>query len=154
MPVPELFQWISQSGKTGTLRVSLPHSEHTISFDQGKLIFCASTNLQQSLGRVLIGQGALTEEMHERAYRVRDESQISLGLILTELNMVRERDIREALSRKAEEQLVDLFVSSEGAFRFNPEIPTISMIPIEMDLTQVILEVTHRLDQASSVPVH
>jgi hypothetical protein len=154
MPVPELFQWISQSGKTGTLRISLPESEHTMSFDQGKLIFCASTNLEQSLGRVLIGQGRLTEEMHEKAFRVRDESQISLGMILTELNMVREGDIRRALSSKAEEQLLVLFVSSEGAFRFNPEIPTVAMVPIEIDLTRVILEVTHRLDQAGSIPVH
>lgn len=149
MPVPELFQWISQSGKTGTLRVSLPAGDHTISFDSGKLIFCASTNLTQSLGNVLIGQGTLTEEMHRQAFRVRDESQISLGMILTELNMVRESDIRVALGRKAEEQLLELFVSTEGAFRFNPDIPNISMIPIEIDLTQAILEVTHRLDQGS-----
>ncbi|HUF18705.1 MAG TPA: DUF4388 domain-containing protein [Thermoanaerobaculia bacterium] len=154
MPVPELFQWISQSGKTGTLRVSLPASEHTMSFDQGKLVFCASTNLDQSLGRFLIAQGHLSEEMHREAIRVRDRSEISLGMILMELNMVRELDIRHALGRKAEEQLLELFVSSEGAFRFNPEIPLIDMIPIEIDLTQVILEVTHRLDQAGGTAVH
>lgn len=154
MPVPELFQWISQSGKTGTLRVSLPESEHTMAFDQGKLVFCASTNLDQSLGRLLIAQGHLTEEMHQEAFRVRDRSEISLGMILTELNMVRELDIRQALGRKAEEQLLELFVSSEGAFRFNPELPMVAMVPIEIDLTKVILEVTHRLDQAGATPVH
>ncbi len=151
MPVPELFQWISQSGKTGTLRISLPESEHTMSFDGGKLMFCASTNLDQSLGRLLISEGHLTEEMHREAFRVRDESQISLGMILTELNMVRELDIRQALSRKVEEQLLDLFVSSDGAFRFNSEIPTVTMVPIQIDLTKVILEVTHRIDQAGAV---
>jgi hypothetical protein len=72
-------------------------------------------------------------------------------MILTELNMVRELDIRRALSRKVEEQLLDLFVSTDGAFRFNPEIPTVTMVSIQIDLTKVILEVTHRIDKAGAV---
>jgi hypothetical protein len=150
MPVAELFQWIGQCRKTGTLRISLPDGEHTIAFDNGVLIFCASTNPEKTLGRILIGQGRLTIEGHEMALRVRDESPIGIGKILTDLHMVRVDDLRLAINRKAEELIIELLPAEEGAFRFNPEVPRLDLVPVEVDLTRAILAATHKLDRVGA----
>lgn len=147
MPVAELFQWIGQSRKTGTLRISLSKAEHTIAFENGVLVFCASTDHERSLGRVLIDLGRLSWETHEMALKVREESPIGIGKILYDLNVLHEDDLRTAVRTKAEEQIVELLLAEEGVFRFNPEIPSLDVFPVEVDLTRAILSATHRLDQ-------
>jgi hypothetical protein len=147
MPVPEIFQWVSQSSKTGTLRISIDEGEHTLAFDRGDLIFCASTRADRCLGRILIRQGLLTDEMHQVALKVRDESQIGVGKILTDLHIIRTDDLWAAVRAKVHDQILELYQAQDGAFRFNPEIPHLEVVPVKVDLTRAILEVTHRLDQ-------
>jgi hypothetical protein len=149
MPPPELFMWIGQCRKTGTLRISLPEGEHTIAFENGGLIFCASTNPEHRLGRVLIHQGRITAEDHEMALRVRDESPIGIGKILSDLHVLHKEDLRSALTLKAEEQLLALLLAEEGAFRFNPEVPQLEIVPVEIDLTRAILSASHRIDRVA-----
>jgi hypothetical protein len=148
----DLLQWLSLGQKTGTLVISNRDVEKKIFFRRGRVISSASNNPREYLGQFLMSHGYLTEEELKKAMEVQKQSGILLGKILVMVDVISENDLQRLMRRKAEEEIYDIFLWNDGDFYFvDDELPKMEMIPLQVDVTGIIMEGTRRVDEWSRI---
>jgi hypothetical protein len=149
MSVPEILQWIGQNRKTGTLQITTDNGTAIIAFDEGELIFSASSDQGSSLSQLLMESGLLTDEMQKRLDALRRESGVGLGKALADMNIVREADLLRLMREKVESEIFNLLQTDEGRFQFVEDLPDLDMLPLKVDVTRTLLRVTQRMDEGA-----
>lgn len=148
MSAADLFQWMGLSQKTGTLLISNQHVEKRIFFEKGRVISSASNDPREYLGQFLMSHGYITEKELRKAMEVQEQSRILIGKILVMINAITEGDLIRLMRVKAEEEIYDIFLWNEGEFRFDEGVlPQMELIPLDVDVTAVIMEGTRRVDE-------
>jgi hypothetical protein len=148
MALAEVLQWLSQGQKTGTLVVHGRPVEKRVFFRDGRIISTSSTDPKEYLGHFLVSHGYIDEETLSRAVKMQEQQKTLLGKILTDLGAISEEDLGRFLVMKAEESIYDMFAWPEGEFRFlDDELPQMTMIPLWLDVTGLILEGMQRVDE-------
>ena len=158
MELAELLQWLSGAQKTGTLVLDNRQVEKRIFFRDGRIISSSSTDPKEYLGHFLVSHGYIEEETLSRAVQMQEANKMLLGKILVEMGGIGEADLHRMLRLKAEESIYDIFAWAEGDFRFlDQELPSMTMVPIALDVTGIVLEGMQRLDEwkriRESIPV-
>src|SRR5216684_1984418 len=144
----DLLQWLSLGQKTGTLFVSNHGVEKRIFFRRGRVISSASNDPREYLGQFLMSHGYLTEPELAKAMEVQRQSSILLGKILVMIDVISEEDLLRLMRLKAEEEIYDIFLWREGEFHFSDdELPKMEMVPLQVDVTGIIMEGTRRSDE-------
>lgn len=144
----DLLQWLSLGQKTGTLVVANKGTEKKIFFRNGRVISSASNDPREYLGQFLMSHGYITEPELMKAMEVQAQSRILLGKILVMIDVINEEDLQRLMRRKAEEEIYDIFLWNEGEFQFiDDELPQMEMIPLQVDVTGLIMEGTRRVDE-------
>ena len=148
MPVPELLMWISQYQKTGTLEIRTPKSTETMAFEEGSLVFSSSSNPEATLGRLLIRNGIVTEEMHQEARALRKTKSVAVAKALLDLKMLTEPELLRFLRKKAEKEIFDLCELTEGEFVFTERhLPALDLLPLRVDVSRMLLRVMQDRDE-------
>jgi hypothetical protein len=144
----DLLQWLSLGQKTGTLLLRNKVVEKKIFFRNGRVISSASNDPREYLGQFLMSHGFITEQELMKAMEVQQQSGILLGKILVMIDVINETDLHRLMRLKAEEEIYDIFLWREGEFQFvDDELPTMEMIPLQVDVTGIIMEGTRRVDE-------
>ncbi len=144
----DLLQWLSLGQKTGTLLVVSDAIEKRIFFKSGKVIASASSDPREYLSEFLMSEGYVTYEQLQNVIEAQLPSKMLLGKILVMIDSISEKDLLRLMRRKAEEEMYDIFLWTEGSFQFvDDDLPTLEMVPLQIDLTGVLMEGTHRLDE-------
>jgi hypothetical protein len=144
----DLLQWLSLGQKTGTLIVANKSVEKRVFFKSGRVISSASNDPRDYLGQFLISHGYLTEAELMKAMEVQQQSGILLGKILVMIDVIGEPDLLRLMRLKAEEEIYDIFLWQEGDFKFvDDQLPSMEMIPLQVDVTGIIMEGTRRVDE-------
>ncbi|MEO8378363.1 MAG: DUF4388 domain-containing protein [Acidobacteriota bacterium] len=144
----DLLQWLSLGQKTGTLVVSNSRVEKKIFFRNGRVISSASNDPREYLGQFLMSHGYLTEPELKKAMEVQQQSRILLGKILVMIDVITEPELQRFMRLKAEEEIYDIFLWNDGDFFFvDDELPQMEMIPLQVDVTGIIMEGTRRVDE-------
>ena len=152
MNAADLLQWVSLGQKSGTLLVARESVEKKIFFRNGRVISSASNDPREYLGQFLMSHGYLTEPELTKAMEVQRQSGILLGKILVMINVINEEDLQRLMRRKAEEEIYDVFLWREGQFEFREdEVPQNEMIPLQIDVTGIVMEGTRRIDEWSRI---
>lgn len=155
MEVAELLQWLSQSRKTGTLLIDNGQVTKQIYFRAGRVFASASTDPKEHLGHFLVSHGLITEGELARAMEMQERSHNLLGKILVTNGALAEADLQRLLCLKAEESIYDLFTWADGEFRFiDDEVPKGTLIPLDLEVTAVVLEGVRRLDEWKRIREH
>jgi hypothetical protein len=95
-----------------------------------------------------MSHGFITEQELMKAMEVQQQSGILLGKILVMIDVINETDLHRLMRLKAEEEIYDIFLWREGEFQFvDDELPTMEMIPLQVDVTGIIMEGTRRVDE-------
>ena len=145
----ELLQWLAQGQKTGALVINNGKVEKRIYFQEGKIICSESNNPAEHLGTFMVREGLLDEATLARAVKLQESTQILLGKVLVTLGTLSEDELHRTLRRKTEESLYELFNWTAGDFKFLPgDLPKLPMVPLEIDVTNVVLEGAKRFDEA------
>jgi len=148
----DLLQWLSLGQKTGTLVVTSKSVEKKIFFKTGRVISSASNDPREYLGQFLMSHGYLTEPELKKAMEVQLQSGILLGKILVMIDVISESDLQRLMRLKAEEEIYDIFLWNDGEFYFlDDELPQQEMIPLQVDVTGIIMEGTRRVDEWSRI---
>jgi hypothetical protein len=148
MSTGDLLQWLSLGQKNGTLVVNNKSVEKKIFFRGGRVISSASNSPREYLGQFLISHGYLTESELMKAMEVQHQSGILLGKILVMIDVITEQELQRLMRLKAEEEIYDIFLWKEAEFHFvDDELPTMEMIPLQVDVTGIIMEGTRRVDE-------
>ena len=144
----DLLQWLSLGQKSGTLVISNKRVEKKIFFRNGRVISSASNDPREYLGQFLMSHGYLTEVELKKAMEVQQQSGILLGKILVMIDVITEPDLVRFMRLKAEEEIYDIFLWNDGDFYFvDDELPQMEMIPLQVDVTGIIMEGTRRVDE-------
>jgi hypothetical protein len=144
----DLLQWLSLGQKTGTLVVSNGRVEKKIFLRNGRVISSASNDPREYLGQFLMSHGYLTEPELKKGMEVQLQSGILLGKILVMIEVITEQDLQRLMRLKAEEEIYDIFLWNDGEFYFvDDELPRMEMIPLQVDVTGIIMEGTRRVDE-------
>jgi hypothetical protein len=144
----DLLQWLSLGQKSGTLVVANKSVEKRIFFKAGRVISSASNDPRDYLGQFLISHGYVSEAELMKAMEVQQQSGILLGKILVMIDVISEPDLLRLMRLKAEEEIYDIFLWQEGDFKFiDDELPSMEMIPLQVDVTGIIMEGTRRVDE-------
>lgn len=144
----DLLQWLSLGQKTGTLVITNKRVEKKIFFRNGRVISSASNDPREYLGQFLMSHGYLSEPELKKAMEVQLQSGILLGKILVMIEVIGEKDLQRLMRLKAEEEIYDIFLWNDGEFYFiDDELPQMEMIPLQVDVTGIIMEGTRRVDE-------
>lgn len=144
----DLLQWLSMARKTGTLTFSGRAVEKRIFFRDGRIISSASSDPREYLGQFLMSYGYLTEEELKQAMEAQRNTKVLLGKILVNIGVIDESDLLGLMRLKAEEELYDVFLWTEADFAFvDDELPQYEMVPLQIDITGIIMEGHRRLDE-------
>jgi len=119
LALPDIFQIISLSKKTGTLIVRSRKGTGMVVFKDGQVIQSASDSIRDSLGNILVSQGMLTEATLARALGVQQrDPDKPLGMILTQMGALSAETLEGVIRKQIEEIIYDLLAWEEGFFNF------------------------------------
>ncbi len=119
LALPDIFQIISLSKKTGTLVVRSRKGTGMVVFKDGQVIQAASDSIRDSLGNILVSQGMLAEASLSRALSLQKrEADKPLGMILVEMGAVSAQTLEGVVRKQIEEIIYDLLAWEEGFFNF------------------------------------
>lgn len=146
----QLFNLINLARKTGVLTIETRDNQARLFFKEGKLIHAALDGRDEGLAAILLGAGKITEE---QARTIQAQSDVKndkkLGLLLINAGYVTQEDIVQSIRRNTLEKVYQLFNWPEGAFRFEPTLPSIEeRIVVPVDLENVIMEGSRRLKES------
>ncbi len=148
----DLLQWLSLGQKTGTLVLTNKAVEKKIFFKGGRVISSASNDPREYLGQFLMSYGYLTEPELTKAMDVQRQSGMLLGKILVKIEVISEQELIRLMRLKAEEEIYDIFLWTEGDFQFlDGELPKQELVPLQVDVTGIIMEGTRRVDEWSRI---
>jgi tetratricopeptide (TPR) repeat protein len=122
---------LAERAETGLLEARSGNVTTRIYVRRGAPISVEGGSLRDTLGRLLVRTGALSERNYERVIQRMTENLIDnehqrMGEVLIELGLMKPIDVYQALSRQAGEKIVEAFAASrvELAFEAAPELPS------------------------------
>ncbi|HLE41535.1 MAG TPA: DUF4388 domain-containing protein [Nitrospirota bacterium] len=119
LALPDIFQIISLSKKTGTLIVRSRKGTGMVVFKDGQVIQAANDGIRDSLGNILVSQGMLKEAALSQALaQQKKEPDKPLGMILVEMGAVPAQTLETVIRKQIEEIIYDLLSWEEGFFNF------------------------------------
>jgi len=140
LALPDIFQIISLSKKTGTLIVRSRKGIGMVVFKDGQVVQAGSDSIRDSLGNMLVSQGMLTEAALSKALALQKrEIDKPLGMILVETGAIPPQTLEGVVRKQIEEIIYDLLAWEEGFFNF--ELGEISpKDKIEIDTQEFLLK--------------
>ena len=148
MDLAELLQWVTMGRKTGALAFIREKIKNYIYFKQGQIISSRSNEPNKQLGHYLLYQGRITEVQLMRALQLHQHSRVVLGKVLVGEGFLTQEEVAAALVSRTEEVIYDLFLWEDGYFHFTEDgYDTEELILIHVDLNSVIFEGVRRKDE-------
>jgi hypothetical protein len=146
MPLSELVEFLSRRAITGSLTCERGAVRKTVYLKAGNAVGAASTDAREFLGQLLINFGHLDEEQLAKAFRTQQETRVRLGKVLAMVGLVQPRTIRDVLSIKIRETLLDVFRWESGVFRVDEEPPATSddELSVSVPLADILKEAEFR----------
>lgn len=134
MPLKDLVVYLGNRGATGQL--TLEHQSHrkTLVVRDGSVVNASSNEPREYLGQFLINLGHITEEQFNKAYEVQKQTRVFIGKILVMIGAVTEPTIKNALTLKIRETLLQAFNWTEGTFHFDPDAGASSAEEMELSI--------------------
>lgn len=140
LALPDIFQIISLSKKTGTLIVRSRNGTGMVVFKGGQVIQAANDGIRDSLGNILVSQGMLNEATLSQALAQQKKSPDKpLGMILVEMGAVPAQTLETVIRKQIEEIIYDLLSWEEGFFNFELG-ETAPKDKIEIDTQEFLLK--------------
>lgn len=139
MPLKDLVAYLGNRRASGVLRVVRGEVQRNVHLREGHVVRAASNQVREFFGQFLVNMGYLTQEQFERALSTQRETKILPGKILVMTGLVTEEAVRNALSMKCRETLLDAFRWEEGEFLFDAsQAPTgVDGMDVSVDLMDV-----------------
>jgi hypothetical protein len=113
--VPELMRSLLASRETGVLTFRSSEVTKSISVKDGRVVYAASTNVDERLGEVLLMQGKITARQYLEASRMIRPGK-RLGALLVEIEALQPEELVPAVEHQVKEILMELFGWTVGDY--------------------------------------
>jgi hypothetical protein len=119
LALPDIFQIISLSKKTGTLIVRSRKGTGMVVFKNGQVVQAGSDVIRDSLGNILVSQGMVAQaDLAAALARQKTAPDKPLGMLLVETGATTSQVIEDVVRQQIEEIIYDLLAWEEGFFNF------------------------------------
>lgn len=123
LPLGDLVELLARRRMSGTLACERGTVRKTLYVQEGVAVGASSNDPREFLGQLLINFGHVTEEQLTKAFRTQEETKVRLGKVLTMVGLVSAETVREVLSIKIRETLLDAFLWDSGIFTVDDAPP-------------------------------
>jgi hypothetical protein len=149
--VPDILQLISLQRKTGILTFTSEDGFITLIFENGMIVGVDAfpKKLEMRVGRVLVKQDFISEEMLQRALAIQKRTNQKIGEILISMGLIGKDTIIESLKTQAVQIVLSLFKWKKGEYNFKIQeyldegMKIIEAIPTD----NIIMEGVQMLDE-------
>ena len=156
LPLTDIFQIVSLSKRTGVLNIASETERASITFMNGNVIKCSSTQNKEPLGFLLKQKGWITDEQEAFVLREQEETREPFGTVLVRKNIVSKEKMERFLEKYIQTIIIDLISWEEGTFDFNLLSSAKDVFPLNgsdlvldrgMDTQHLIIEGLRLLDE-------
>ena len=148
--LPNVFQLVKMSAKTGALTISREDESGKIFFKGGQIYFAFCQPSTMPLGERLVKTGHITSKQLKQALAEQAETKKKgrIGQILLEHGYIDRATLEAAVRAQIEDATFNFFGWSEGEFAFEADEQVDDEdILVEMNVEAVIMEGVRRLDE-------
>ena len=146
--LPDIFQLLSFTKKTGALHISGPASKGVVYFSTGSVTGAASDVSRHSLGRRLVGAGLLDDTQLAAALdAVRNDPATGFGKAVHDAGAVEDGTLHEIVVEQATDAVFDLLRWTRGDFAFMADEANPDDLGALLNVEEVIAEGRRRLEQ-------
>lgn len=152
--LPEIFQLLAASRKSGTLGVQKDESIIMVYFENGEIIYGYGPRQTFHLGQLLKEKKIISETQLQQAINIQAKTQNSkrLGEVLIARNYIDRADLENVVKTQIEELLYSLMSWTTGSFKFyENQFPTEEEITVKISVENVILEGLRRVDEENMI---
>lgn len=145
--LPDVFQLIVTSKKTGDLIISRGDAKRDIYFVNGLLVYASSNSREDLFGNLLLKKGRISKAELDEILSSDNEGK-KIGAILVERNLFTKEEILECLRMQIEEIVYAIFGWKDGKFEFTEsKAPPSNVILTELNPMNMIMEGMRRIDE-------
>jgi hypothetical protein len=145
--LPDIFQLLSFTKKTGALRISGPAAKGVVHFATGSVTGATSDVSRQSLARRLVGAGLLDDDALRNALdAVAADPTLGVGKAAHDAGAVDDGVLHEQVVEQATDAVFDLLRWSRGDFAFVEE-PNPDDLGVSLNVEEVIAEGRRRMEE-------
>ncbi len=120
LALPDIFQILSLSKKTGKLTLTRREGNGIILFKNGEVIYAASDSVRDTLGNILVCQKLITESLLMSALEIQHKSAEGkkLGTILVEKGYITRETLEKTIRGQIEKVIHEFLTWKSGFFKF------------------------------------
>jgi hypothetical protein len=149
--LPDVFQLVQLSGKTGVLRIVGDGAEGSIWFRDGEVFFAQSNWRRDFLGERLVTAQRITPPALTRALQIRDsegDAGRRLGQILVDEGYITQQVLESFVQEQIQDTIFDLMRWDAGDFDFEvlPEVVH-EDIGLSVSVENIVMEGSRRLEE-------
>ena len=149
--LPDVFQLVTLSGKSGVLRIKRADAEGSVWFRDGEVFFAQSDWRTDPLGTRLVSAGRITPAALGRALDIQRSDAAAgrrMGQILVDEGYITDKVLEAFVQEQIQDTIFDLFRWEEGDFDFEPlgDAPE-EDIGLSVSIENVIMEGSRRLEE-------
>jgi len=142
---PELIHALSEGRWTGLLTLTHMGVGRSVTVQQGRMVFAASTSTDDRLGEMLFRQGRISMRQHTDAGAAIVPGK-RLGAILVEQSILTLKDLMRAVVEHTQEIIYGAFQWTEGQYRLKEGAPPSEAITLKISTPDIIMEGIRRID--------
>ena len=144
----DVLAFLSNTRKTGTLRLEHAGRETQLFFEDGALVFAGSNQEQYRLGSILLRKKKITAEQCHRIDELMQRDGGRFGELAVQENVLTAEQLNDFLKVQVSEIVYDAFVWDGGTFAFAHELalPPYA-VTIAIDLPNLIMEGARRIEE-------
>lgn len=117
--LPDLLAWIMESRLTGALQVEGEPGAKQAFFMDGSPVFVQSNIREESLGRMLLEGGLISEDAYRDIMAASAETGRKVGNLVVERGLIGPEELTAQLCRQTALKLAQLFAWPTGRYRFD-----------------------------------
>jgi hypothetical protein len=143
--VPELLRSLLGSGETGILTLRAGEVTKSIYIRAGRVLYAASTNVDERLGESLLLRGRITARHYLEASKMIRPGR-RLGAILVEMGALGSEELVPAVEHQVKEILMDLCTWTHGSYELVMKgLDPDAMVTLNISTENLILEGIRRV---------
>ena len=143
--VPELLRSLLGSGETGILTLRNGDVTKSIYIRAGRVLYAASTNVDERLGESLLLRGRITARQYLEASKMVRPGR-RLGAVLVELSALEPEELTGAVEQQVKEILMDLFAWTHGTYELViKDLDPDNVVSLNISTENLVLEGIRRV---------
>jgi hypothetical protein len=149
--VPDLFRSLIRSAETGIVSLETAGGSDTIYFNDGRIVFAASSDPDMGLGEVLLRTGELNLQQYNHAMERLVVSR-RIGALLVELGYLKPDELIRAVQKQAEAIVLNAVGYRNGSYtvEFGGELPS-DVVTLPMATERLVLDAVRGIETWSLI---